>query len=249
MMFDSHGNLGVDGRLPTDRPHVVKVYGSYLFHFGTNVGLNFTAASGTPVSKSVQSVYRYPILVEGRGSLGRTPVMSQTDLLVSHEFGIPGGKRDPSRVQRAQRVQPEDRPSRVRHGQPDRRRRPRVASSALRLANQNLQKGYNYEALLAATPTRRSRRERPAPATRIRDTRWAISSTRDSTVGSRSVSCSRSLRGRNAAGARVQTFCEATKHENTKNAWFRVFVFSWQIALGPPAVTCSPRLRHAMRGL
>ncbi len=67
MMFDSHGNLGVDGRLPTDRPHVVKVYGSYLFKFGTNVGLNFYAGSGTPVSKSVQSIYRYPILVEGRG--------------------------------------------------------------------------------------------------------------------------------------------------------------------------------------
>ena len=72
MMFDSHGNMGVDGRLPTDRPHVVKVYGSYLFKFGTNVGLNFYGGSGTPISKSVQSIYRYPILVEGRGSLGRT---------------------------------------------------------------------------------------------------------------------------------------------------------------------------------
>ena len=50
MMFDSHGNMGVDGRLPTDRPHVVKVYGSYLFKTGTNVGLNFYAGSGTPVS-------------------------------------------------------------------------------------------------------------------------------------------------------------------------------------------------------
>ena len=54
MMFDSHGNR-VDGRLPTDRPHVVKVYGSYLFKFGTNVGLNFYAGSGTPISKSVQT--------------------------------------------------------------------------------------------------------------------------------------------------------------------------------------------------
>ena len=72
MMFDSHGNLGVDGRLPTDRPHVVKVYGSYSSSSAPTSALNFYGASGTPVSKSVQSVYRYPILVEGRGSLGRT---------------------------------------------------------------------------------------------------------------------------------------------------------------------------------
>ena len=41
MMFDSHGNVGVDGLLPTDRPHVVKVFGSYLLKTGTNVGVNF----------------------------------------------------------------------------------------------------------------------------------------------------------------------------------------------------------------
>ena len=93
MMFDSHGNLGVDGRLPTDRPHVVKVYGSYLFKTGTNVGLNFYGGSGTPITSRCNSIYRYPILVEGRGSLGRTPMLSQTDLLVSHEFGLAGTKK------------------------------------------------------------------------------------------------------------------------------------------------------------
>ncbi len=50
MMFDSHGDF-VYGRLPTDRPHVVKVYGSYLFKFGTNLGLNFYGGSGTPISQ------------------------------------------------------------------------------------------------------------------------------------------------------------------------------------------------------
>ena len=93
MMFDSHGNMGVDGLLPTDRTHVAKVYGSYQFPFGTNLGLNVYGGSGTPVSKSVQSVYRYPILVEGRGSLGRTPMLTQTDLLLSHEFALAGTKR------------------------------------------------------------------------------------------------------------------------------------------------------------
>ena len=88
MMFDSHGNMGVDGLSADRSPHVVKVYGSYLFKTGTNVGAELLcAASGTPVSKTVQSVYRYPMLVEGRGSLGRTDALTQTDLLVSHESG------------------------------------------------------------------------------------------------------------------------------------------------------------------
>ena len=33
------------------------------------------------------------MLVEGRGSLGRTDALTQTDLLVSHEFGLAGAKR------------------------------------------------------------------------------------------------------------------------------------------------------------
>jgi hypothetical protein len=152
MMFDSHGNLGVDGLLPTDRPHVAKLYGSYLFGFGTNVGLNFYGASGTPVSKSVQSIYRYPILVEGRGSLGRTPVMSQTDLLVSHEFKVLRTKSlrlefNALNVFNQRQVRHVfDTVNRI--GGDGRV----LSSSALRLANENLQNGYDYNALLATTP-------------------------------------------------------------------------------------------------
>lgn len=152
MLFDSHGKVGVDGRLPTDRPHVAKLYGSYLFGFGTNVGLNFYGGSGTPVSKSVQSVFRYPILVEGRGSLGRTPAMTQTDLLVSHEFALAGTKRLRLELNALNVFNQKQ----VRHifdtvnriGANGRV----LASSALRLSNQNLLNGYNYDALLAATP-------------------------------------------------------------------------------------------------
>ena len=152
MMFDSHGNLGVDGRLPTDRPHVVKAYGSYLFDFGTSLGVNFYGASGTPVSKSVQSIYRYPILVEGRGSLGRTPALTQTNLLVSHEFRLAGSKR----VRLEFNALNVFNQKQVRHVFDTVNRigaNGRVLpSSALRLAAQNLQNGYNYDALLAATP-------------------------------------------------------------------------------------------------
>jgi len=151
MMFDSHGNMGVDGRLPTDRPHVVKVYGSYLFKTGTNVGLNFYAGSGTPVSKSVQSIYRYPILVEGRGSLGRTDALSQTDLLVSHEFGLAGTKKlrlefNGLNIFNQQQVRHVfDTVNRIgANGRV-------LSSSALQLASQNLLNGYDYDALLART--------------------------------------------------------------------------------------------------
>ena len=50
MMWDSHGNLGVDGLLPTDRPHVVKLYGSYHFDFGTTIGISQPHGPGTPIS-------------------------------------------------------------------------------------------------------------------------------------------------------------------------------------------------------
>jgi len=152
MMFDSHGNLGVDGLLPTDRPHVVKLYGSYLLKTGTNLGVNFYGGSGTPVSKSVQSIYRYPILVEGRGSLGRTPILTQTDLLVSHEVKLPAGKAVRLEFNALNVFNQKT----VRHifdtvnriGANGRV----LPSSALRLADQDLTKGYNYDAILATTP-------------------------------------------------------------------------------------------------
>ena len=41
MLWDSHGNLDPRGRLATDRPHVVKLYGAYQFNIGTQVGAFF----------------------------------------------------------------------------------------------------------------------------------------------------------------------------------------------------------------
>ena len=84
--FDSHGNLDVVGRLATDRPVVVKLYGSYTFPFGTQIGAFEYVGSGTPMSTYVNSTNQIPIIVNGRGDMGRTPMLSRTDLLVSHEF-------------------------------------------------------------------------------------------------------------------------------------------------------------------
>ena len=87
-LFDAHGNLGLFGRLPTDRPHVFKFYGAYNFKFGTEVGTFFRFSSGTPVTTQVDSINQIPVYVEGRGDLGRTPMFNQTDLMVAHEIKL-----------------------------------------------------------------------------------------------------------------------------------------------------------------
>jgi hypothetical protein len=92
-MFDAHGNPYGTGPLPSDRPHVFKLYGAYDFKFGTQVGLNFFAQSGTPLSTYAYTTDRVRMMVEGRGDMGRTPVLNQTDLLVGHEFKITESKR------------------------------------------------------------------------------------------------------------------------------------------------------------
>ena len=93
LMWDAHGNLDPRGRLATDRPHVVKLYGAYQFGMGTQVGAFFYGGSGTPVSTQVVGQDQYAPFVNGRGDMGRTPVLTRTDLLVSHELSLADRKR------------------------------------------------------------------------------------------------------------------------------------------------------------
>ncbi|MGE3841816.1 MAG: TonB-dependent receptor [Vicinamibacterales bacterium] len=92
LLWDSRGNLDVTGRLATDRPHVVKLYGSYDFPFGTQLGANFYGASGTPISTYVTSTHSADLIVFGRGDMGRTPALTRTDLLVSHSIRMMNSK-------------------------------------------------------------------------------------------------------------------------------------------------------------
>ena len=75
ILWDSHGNLDVLGRLATDRPHVVKLYGSYQLPFGTQIGAFFYGGSGTPISTYVVTTNQIPVFVNGRGDMGRTPFL------------------------------------------------------------------------------------------------------------------------------------------------------------------------------
>jgi hypothetical protein len=93
IVFDSRGNLNLLGRLPTDRPHVFKLYGAYTLRFGTEVGLYFNASSGTPITSYAYTTDQIPMMVNGRGDLGRTPFFTQTDLNVGHVFTVAGEKK------------------------------------------------------------------------------------------------------------------------------------------------------------
>lgn len=152
-LFDSKGNI-VYGRLATDRPHVFKLYGSKTLSWkgghATDLGMFFYAGSGTPVTTYVNTVNHIPMMVNGRGDLGRTPFLTQTDLVVSHEVGL-GEHRKLRFEMNCQNLFNQKTP-RSRFRDLDRGVRGLRDSSVINLRNVDLQKGFDYRALLALTP-------------------------------------------------------------------------------------------------
>ena len=91
--FDATGH-NVYGRLATDRPHTLKLFGNYTQDWAlgsTSVGVTQLAYSGTPLSSEVTFIV--PVLYNGRGDLGRTDAFTQTDLLLRHSFHVGGSSR------------------------------------------------------------------------------------------------------------------------------------------------------------
>ena len=80
----------IDGRLPTDRPHVFKFYGAYTANWAGNQSTEFsgftTAASGTPLTSVITFYNLNPTVVSGLGDLGRTEMFTQTDFAVRHKI-------------------------------------------------------------------------------------------------------------------------------------------------------------------
>jgi hypothetical protein len=161
LLWDSHGNLDVLGRLATDRPHVVKVYGSYSFPFGTQIGGFFYGASGTPVSTYVTSNHGSDAFVEGRGNFFdratgqviegyRTPVLTRTDLLAAHSIGVGGDRR----VRLELNVQNLFNQKTTRHifNHLNRGAGNDRGSSLIDLSDVDLRNGYDYNARILATP-------------------------------------------------------------------------------------------------
>ena len=86
--FDASGKPSY-GPLGTDRPNQLKLQGTYDLPWGTTVGVNFLAENGTPRSTIIMQLSDgtnfFPY---GRGNLGRTPFLTQTDLLIQQPFRI-----------------------------------------------------------------------------------------------------------------------------------------------------------------
>ena len=80
-------NLGpVDGPLATDRPHVFKLYGAYMFPFRLTVGALVNAMSGTPTTEywSLEGNF----MPYNRGNLGRTPFLWFANLYAEYSFRL-----------------------------------------------------------------------------------------------------------------------------------------------------------------
>lgn len=149
-LFDSNGNLDVKGGLPADRPHVIKLFSSYTASFGTTLGFFQYAGSGTPMSTSVVTTNQAEVFVNGRGDMGRTPFLTQTDLLISQDLKVINS----TTLRLELNMLNVFNQNTARHifnyynrgaGSP----RP---SSAISLANVDLANGYDYKAMVAATP-------------------------------------------------------------------------------------------------
>jgi hypothetical protein len=82
-----------NGYLATDRRHVFKAYGGYVFDkwqgkgHSTDFSFFFTGMQGTPQTTMV-TVVATSIPLSKRGDLGRTPVYTQTDFALTHRYKI-----------------------------------------------------------------------------------------------------------------------------------------------------------------
>lgn len=150
LMWDAHGHLDIRGRLATDRPHVVKLFGAYRFPFGTQVGAYFYGGSGIPISTYVNTTNQTEVFVNGRGDMGRTPRLTETNVLVSHQHALGRGRS--LRVElNVLNVFNQKTATHVFNWLNRGAGAPR-ASSAIDLSRTNLAAGYDYHALIRATP-------------------------------------------------------------------------------------------------
>jgi hypothetical protein len=150
ILFDARGNYDIQGRLATDRPHSFKFYGNRDFKWGgsqvTDIGAFFMLASGTPLTTNVWTFNHIPVMVNGRGDMGRTPVLSQTDLLVGHTFRL--GETKSLRFEFNGLNVFNQKTSRNRFNGLNREQE----SSFISLADVDLFQGFDYNAMIRSTP-------------------------------------------------------------------------------------------------
>ena len=81
-----------NGRLATDRPHVFKAFGGYIFDWfdnksnSTDISFFTTIQSGTPLTTNWNFYQVASAVLFGRGDLGRTEMFTETDLSIKHTY-------------------------------------------------------------------------------------------------------------------------------------------------------------------
>jgi hypothetical protein len=77
------------GLLPNDRTHVFKLWGSYRFSFGLNLGTTFFWQSGAPLNNFGVTSHGYPwySFLQQRGTAGRMPNLWDLALRFSYNLG------------------------------------------------------------------------------------------------------------------------------------------------------------------
>jgi hypothetical protein len=150
ILFDARGNYDIQGRLATDRPHAFRFYGNRDFKWGdsqvTDIGAFFLLTSGTPLTTNVWTANHIPVMVNGRGDMGRTPVLSQMDLMIGHTFRF--GETKALRFEFNGLNVFNQKTSRNRFNGLNREQE----SSFINLSGVDLFEGYDYNAMLRATP-------------------------------------------------------------------------------------------------
>ena len=84
--------MPVFGPLTTDRPHQFKTQFIYQFPIGTAWARTSGSRAACRSSREI-GIYppdTLPVQYLGRGSDGRTPMFSQTDLLIQQDFRLGG---------------------------------------------------------------------------------------------------------------------------------------------------------------
>ena len=103
------------------------------------------------MSTVVNTLNTIPVLVNGRGDMGRTPVLTRTDLLVSHELHM----RATSKLRFELNVINLFNQKTATHifNSLNKGAGLARADSAIDLSNVDLAKGYDYNALILASPS------------------------------------------------------------------------------------------------
>jgi hypothetical protein len=138
--FDRNGQR-VTGRLGTDRPHQFKAQFIYRFGFDMNVSVNQYVASGIPVTEQAFVGTNIPFFPYGRGNLGRTPVLKQTDVAVYQNFKM--NKLDIQVGVTVLNLLDSSTVTRLYNSR---------TTGSVPVTTAQFFRGFNYEALLAATP-------------------------------------------------------------------------------------------------